>query len=35
MIDALLWKPLLEASAQTIVGAVGGYAFTKALEAVL
>jgi len=27
----LLWKPLLEAAAQTIVGAVGGYAFTTAL----
>lgn len=33
VLDALLWKPLLEASAQTIVGAVGGYAFTKVLEA--
>jgi hypothetical protein len=33
--DALLWKPLLEASAQTIVGAVGGYAFTKVLDAAL
>lgn len=28
----LLWKPLLEAAAQTIVGAIGGYAFTKALK---
>lgn len=28
----LLWKPLLEAAAQTIVGAIGGYAFTKALQ---
>jgi hypothetical protein len=28
----LLWKPLLEASAQTIVGAIGGYAFNKVLE---
>lgn len=28
----LLWKPLLEASAQTIVGAIGGYAFSKALN---
>jgi len=28
----LLWKPLLEAAAQTIVGAVGGYAFTQALS---
>jgi hypothetical protein len=28
----LLWKPLLEAAAQTIVGAVGGYAFTHALQ---
>lgn len=35
MLDALLWKPLLEASAQTIVGAVGGYAFAKAIEAAL
>ncbi|MEZ7197370.1 hypothetical protein [Pseudodesulfovibrio karagichevae] len=33
--DTLLWKPLLEASAQTIVGAIGGYAFSKALEAAL
>lgn len=30
----LLWKPLLEAAAQTIVGAVGGYAFTDALQRV-
>lgn len=35
VLDALLWKPLLEASAQTIVGAIGGYAFSKALEAAL
>ena len=28
----LLWRPLLEAAAQTIVGAVGGYAFTQALK---
>lgn len=28
----LLWKPLLEAAAQTIVGAIGGYAFTEALQ---
>lgn len=35
VLDAVLWKPLLEASAQTIVGAVGGYAFTKVLEAAL
>jgi hypothetical protein len=35
LLDTLLWKPLLEASAQTIVGAVGGYAFTKTLEAAL
>jgi hypothetical protein len=30
----LLWKPLLEAAAQTIVGAVGGYVFTEALKRV-
>ena len=30
----LLWKPLLEAAAQTIVGAIGGYAFTEALQKV-
>lgn len=30
----LLWKPLLEAAAQTIVGAIGGYAFTEALKRV-
>src|ERR1700694_365646 len=30
----LLWKPLLEAAAQTIVGAVGGYIFTEALSRV-
>ncbi|CAA7611567.1 hypothetical protein MTBLM5_10109 [Magnetospirillum sp. LM-5] len=37
MTDAfdLLWKPLLEASAQTITGAIGGYAFSKALEKLL
>lgn len=35
ILDALLWKPLLEASAQTIVGAVGGYAFSNVLEAAL
>jgi hypothetical protein len=35
ILDSLLWKPLLEASAQTIVGAVGGYSFTKVLEAAL
>jgi hypothetical protein len=28
----LLWQPLLEAAAQTIVGAIGGYAFTQALR---
>jgi hypothetical protein len=28
----LLWKPLLEAAAQTIVGAIGGYVFTQVLE---
>ena len=28
----LLWKPLLEAAAQTIVGAIGGYAYTQALK---
>jgi hypothetical protein len=28
----LLWQPLLEAAAQTIVGAVGGYTFTQALK---
>lgn len=28
----LLWKPLLEASAQVIVGAIGGYAFKQALD---
>lgn len=28
----LLWRPLLEAAAQTIVGAIGGYAFTQALQ---
>ena len=28
----LLWEPLLEAAAQTIVGAIGGYAFTQALS---
>lgn len=28
----LLWRPLLEAAAQTIVGAIGGYAFTQALR---
>lgn len=27
----LLWKPLLEAAAQTIVGAIGGYVFTEAV----
>ncbi len=35
MFDALLWKPLLEASAQTIVGAVGGYAFSKVIESAM
>lgn len=30
----LLWKPLLEAAAQTIVGAIGGYVFTEALRRV-
>lgn len=35
VLDTLLWKPLLEASAQTIVGAVGGYAFTKVVEAAI
>jgi hypothetical protein len=30
----LLWKPLLEAAAQTIVGAIGGYAFSEALQRV-
>lgn len=28
----LLWRPLLEAAAQTIVGAVGGYVFSEALS---
>ena len=28
----LLWQPLLEAAAQTIVGAIGGYAFTEVLR---
>ncbi|MGJ4998809.1 hypothetical protein ACQR0Z_30590 [Bradyrhizobium sp. HKCCYLS3077] len=28
----LLWKPLLEAAAQTIVGAIGGYMFTAAIK---
>jgi hypothetical protein len=27
----LLWRPLLEAAAQTIVGAIGGYVFTEAI----
>lgn len=27
----ILWKPLLEAAAQTIVGAIGSYTFTKGL----
>lgn len=35
VLDVLLWKPLLEASAQTIVGVVGGYAFSKVLETAL
>lgn len=35
VLDTLLWRPLLEASAQTIVGAVGGYAFSKILESAL
>lgn len=35
MFEALLWKPLLEATAQTIVGAVSGYALSKALETAL
>ena len=30
----LLWRPLLEAAAQTIVGAIGGYAFTEVLNRV-
>jgi hypothetical protein len=30
----LLWRPLLEAAAQTIVGAIGGYMFTEALSRV-
>lgn len=29
--NTVLWKPLLEAAAQTIVGAIGSYAFAKAL----
>jgi hypothetical protein len=34
MLDSseFLWKPLLEAAAQTIVGAIGGYSFTRFLE---
>src|ERR1700722_146405 len=28
----LLWQPLLEAAAQKIVGAIGGYAFTQVLR---
>lgn len=28
----LLWRPLLEAAAQTIVGAVGGYMFTEVIK---
>lgn len=28
----LLWQPLLEASAQTIVGAIGGYAVGAVLQ---
>ncbi|WP_152982198.1 hypothetical protein [Prosthecomicrobium hirschii] len=35
VLDALLWKPLLEASAQTIVGAIGSYAFAKVIETAL
>lgn len=36
MIDSsvLLWKPLLEASAQTIVGAIGAFSVSKVLEQV-
>lgn len=30
----LLWKPLLEASAQTVIGAIGGYACTEFLKRV-
>lgn len=29
--NVVLWKPLLEAAAQTIVGAIGSYAFAKVL----
>ncbi len=29
--DTILWKPLLESAAQTIVGAIGSYAFAKVL----
>lgn len=35
ILDTLLWKPLLEASAQTIVGAIGGYSVSKVIEAAL
>jgi hypothetical protein len=32
LVNELLWRPLLEAAAQTIVGAVGGYVFTEAIS---
>jgi hypothetical protein len=34
LVHDLLWKPLLEAAAQTIVGVVGGYVFTEAITRV-
>lgn len=30
--ESILWKPLLESAAQTIVGAIGSYAFAKVLS---
>lgn len=35
VLDSLLWKPLLEASAQVIVGTVGGYALRQVIESAL
>jgi hypothetical protein len=32
LVNDLLWRPLLEAAAQTIVGAIGGYVFTEAIS---
>jgi hypothetical protein len=32
--NELLWKPLFEAAAQTIVGAIGAYSFGKVLSRV-